>query len=161
MVGTQFNRFGRDADQEDAIEGESVSMSVPSVQWQPASIDQRAEMERQLATTTFWQLCRKAQPMTRSMWRARLTNGWVRSSQISLSSYSTQEAQGRRIGDFAIQPQSRGGHFQEAGGSHASGDCHYSTPDGEKATCVAFWVKPLWLPKRMFGPLRQLCFSGF
>ena len=38
------------------IEGESVLMSVPSVQWQPATIDQRAEMERQLATTTLWQL---------------------------------------------------------------------------------------------------------
>ena len=56
MVDTQFNRRGRDADQEDAIEGESAVMSVPSIQWKPATIDQRDEMQRKLATTTLWQL---------------------------------------------------------------------------------------------------------
>ena len=51
--GTAARRVGAmvgNADQEDAIEGESAVMSVPSIQWKPATIDQRAEMERQLAT---------------------------------------------------------------------------------------------------------------
>ena len=92
---------------------------------------------------------------------ASAADEWLAESQGNLAVFARRKFKAGELVFFAIQPQSRGGHCQEAGGSHALGYGHYSTPDGEKANRVAFRVKPLRLPKKMFGNLTAaIVFSG-
>ena len=124
-VDTQFNRRGGDADQGDAIEGESAVMSLPSIQWKPATTDQRAEMVRQLATTTLWQLYMSQSAAHDEIHVASARDEWLAESQADLAVFARRKF---KAGELVLLPfnHCRGGHFQEAGGSHAPGDGHHA-----------------------------------
>ena len=124
-VDTQFNRRGGDADQGDAIERESAVMSLPSIQWKPATTDQRAEMVRQFATTTLWQLYMSQSAAHDEIHVANAVAEWLAESQADLAVFARRKF---KAGELVLLPfnHSRGGHFQEAGGSHAPGDGHHA-----------------------------------
>ena len=140
-VDTQFNRRGGDADQGDAIERESA------VQWKPATTDQRAEMVRQLATTTLWQLYMSQSAAHDEIHVASARDEWLAESQADLAVFARRKF---KAGELVLLPFNHSlveGTFKRPVGAMPLE--MVITPDGEKATRVAFWVKPLWLPKRM------------
>ena len=140
-VDTQFNRRGGDADQGDAIERESA------VQWKPATTDQRAEMVRQLATTTLWQLYMSQSAAHDEIHVASARDEWLAESQADLAVFARRKF---KAGELVLLPFNHSlveGTFKRPVGAMPLE--MVITPDGEKATRVAFWVKPLWLPKRI------------
>ena len=156
MVDTQFNRRGTDewlAESQGnlAIEGESAARSVPSIQWKPATIDQRAEMERQLATTTLWQLYMSQSAAHDEIHVASADDEWLAESQGNLAVFARRKF---KAGELVLLPFNH--NLVEGTVKRPVGAMPLEmaiTPDGEKATRVAFWVKPLWQPKRVRGNL--------
>ena len=106
MVDTQFNRRGTDewlAESQGnlAIEGESAARSVPSIQWKPATIDQRAEMERQLATTTLWQLYMSQSAAHDEIHVASADDEWLAESQGNLAVFARRKF---KAGELVLLP---------------------------------------------------------
>ena len=152
-VDTQFNRRGGDADQGDAIEGESAVMSLPSIQWKPATTDQRAEMVRQLATTTLWQLYMSQSAAHDEIHVASSCDDeWLAESQADFAVFARRKF---KAGELVLLPVDHSlveGNIKRPVGAMPLE--MVITPDGEKeATRVAFWVKPCCEPSRIFNNL--------